>query len=120
MLKVTVYKAFNDGPSFFEAKGIITGTQKWHGITDYYVARLSIKLLANHLITFLRIMKDDDKWKQFEDSLEITFPNEFKIFHPLGGVSRIMRPVSYDDIKELWTYINYYTQREEVRYDDDK
>ncbi|GEM_PF-5556425 len=121
MVRSEVYRS-NYGS--FEANSITTGTQKGrHKIptingTSHFVSSSSLKSLANHLITYLRIMQDAERWKQFEDILEITFPRNIKIFHHMNGNSRILYPLSESEVGELWEHINYYSKRKEVRYED--
>ena len=127
MLKAEVYRSNNGSASFkdsFEANCVTTGTQKGRNGTPkidgatHFVSSLSLRLLANSLVTYLKLMKDNARWKQFEDGLVITFPRDIKIFHPLDGASRILYPLSENEVRELWTQINYYSNREEVRYED--
>lgn len=121
MVKTEVYRSDNGS---FEANGVTTGTQKGRNGTPkidgtrHFVASSSLKLLANHLITYMRLMQNDERWKQFEDKLEIIFPRNMKIFHPLSGVSRILYPLSESEVRELWEHINHYSKREEVCYED--
>ena len=127
MLKAEVYRSNTGAASFrdsFEANCITTGTQKGRDKTPkiddthHFVGSSSLKLLANHLVTYLRLMQNSERWKQFEDKLEITFPRDIKIFHPLGGSSRMLYPLSESEVNELWAHINHYSHREEVRYED--
>lgn len=124
MLAVTVYKNMHeDGNCTFEAKGVVTGTQKGRNGADaindtgYYSVDVSIKLLANRLVTFLKIMAEEGRWMQHEDGLEITFPGHIKIFHPLSGVTRTMHPFSNVEVRELWTHIIFYTNRKKICFD---
>lgn len=120
MVKTEIYRSGNG----FEANGVTTGTQKGRNRipkidgANHFVRCSSLKLLANHLVTYLRLMQGENRWKQFEDKLEIVFPRDIKIFHALSGASLILYPLSENEVEELWEHINYYSQREEVRYEN--
>lgn len=120
MVRAEVYRS----DTGYEAKSITTGTQKGRNKTPkidgthHFIARRNLKLLANHLVTYAKTMRDDGRWKPFEDRLEITFPRDLKIFHPLSGESRVLYPLSKVEVEELWEYIKYYSERAEVCYED--
>ena len=123
MVSTVIYRSEGNTTSY-DANSITTGTQRGRdGVpkkdgTHHFVSSSSLKLLANQLVTYLRLMKDQDRWKNFEDRLEITFPRDIKIFHPLHGSSRILNPLTEGEVREFWEHINYYSEREEVRYEN--
>lgn len=123
MVSTRIYRSYDGGFDSFESHSLTTGTQRGKSgapridNNESFYSQPSLKLLANHLITYVRLMKEDDRWQEFQDKLDITFPRDIKIFHPLGGVSRILLPLTEKEVREFWKHLKYYSHRREIGYE---